>query len=190
MKKPKPKNVLTSIFFLALLVVLVIIFVFVLNPNELVERIGVSNSYLVMFFVSLFGGFSAGGSVSFIATLIAFTTGGLNPLYLGLIAGVALAIGDLFMFYAASRGRELIPERYEDRIDRLADFLHGKNNFVIEVFIFLYMALAPLPNDLLLVSLAAVKFPQRRLLLPLILGDIAFPMIIIFSTLHGYSFFM
>lgn len=143
-----------------------------------------------MFLVSLFGGFSAGGSLSFIATLIAFTTGGLNPIYLGLISGVALAIGDMFMFYAASKGRELIPDKYEGRIDRLAHYLHGKNNFMIEIFIFLYMALAPLPNDLLLFSLAAVKYPQKRLVIPLILGDIAFPMLIIFTTLQGYALLM
>lgn len=189
MERPKTKTIV-NITFLVLLVALIIVFLFFFDASEIVERIGIQNSYLVMFFVSLFGGFSAGGSFSFIATLITFTSGGLNPLYLGIIAGVALAIGDLFMFYAASRGRELFTSRYDKKIKRLSHFVDGKNNLFIEVFIFIYMAIAPLPNDLLLVSLAAIKFPQKRIIIPLILGDFVFPMIVIYSTLHGFSLFV
>ena len=101
------KNIL---FFLALIIFLVILFSVVhqLGSEGLIEKIGIRNSYFVMFIVAFFGGFSAWISISFLATLITFSVGGLNPFYLGVVAGVALAMGDLIMFYIGSKGRELI----------------------------------------------------------------------------------
>jgi len=65
--------------------------------------------------------FSAAGSISFIGLLIILVAGGINPIYLGLVSGISLAIGDMIMFYAGSKGRELIRGKWDKKIDKVAN---------------------------------------------------------------------
>ncbi|MEZ5006902.1 MAG: hypothetical protein R2753_01990 [Chitinophagales bacterium] len=86
---------------MALLLFLVgisIFFVYV-KPDEIIKTIGVKNGYMIIAFFALFGGFSAFTSVSFYATVIAFTIGGLNPFLLALVALPGLFIGDSVYYY-------------------------------------------------------------------------------------------
>ena len=102
----KKRGLKRTIIFLVLLVFIIflITLLYFLTPEQIVELMGVRNAYILTFFVSFFGGFSAGGSVSFISLLITLVLGGLNPFYLGLIAGFSLTIGDMIMFYAGFKG--------------------------------------------------------------------------------------
>ena len=128
------------------------------NPTEIVSKIGVRNGYILAFVVSFFGGFSSGGSFSFIVTLITLSVGGLNPIYLGLVAGISLAIGDMIMFYAGSKGRELIVGKWDKKIDKVSKFIKKRKlEKMIPLIAYLYIGFAPLPNDVLLLFLAAVE---------------------------------
>ena len=169
---------------LIILIVFLVTFFSLVDPKELVEGIGVRNAFLIAFLVSLFGGFSAGGSVTFISLLIAFVAGGINPVYLGLVSGVALAIGDMIMFYAGVKGRELIEGKWDQKIDQFASIImkHNWSRRLLPFFAYFYVALTPFPNDILILSLAAIKYPRREMNLILILGDITFALAITILT--------
>ena len=60
------KKKLIGFLVLVIFIVGLITLLYFISPQEIVNTVGVSNGYLLALVVSFFGGFSAGGSVSFI----------------------------------------------------------------------------------------------------------------------------
>jgi len=107
---------------------------------EIVNAIGIRNAYFLAFAVLFFGGFSAAGSVSYISLLIALAAGGIDPLLLGLVSGVSLAIGDMIMFYTGEKGRELVSGKWDKRVDIFRKNQTKKGlKKLVPVFAYLYM---------------------------------------------------
>ena len=187
MKLYNKKVILFAI--VASLLIALIISLFFFNPEELVKKIGVTNAYLFLFVISFFGGFSAGGSVSFIATLTTFAIGGLNPWLLGITAGVALVIGDLIMFSIALQGRHLIKGKAKKKMDKFSKWVDGKAHRFIPIIAYLYIGLSPFPNDLMILSLAAIDYPKKKVYLPIILGDLTFAILVAVLASMGITLF-
>ncbi|MBU2562568.1 MAG: hypothetical protein KKF68_02825 [Nanoarchaeota archaeon] len=184
------KNIL---FFLILILFLATLsfFLYFLGPEEIVNNLGIRNSYLLAFVVSFFGGFSTWSSISFIATLITLSAGGINPIYLGFVAGIALAIGDLVILYIGSKGRELVVGKWEKKLNKFSKKI--KTNWVGKIaplITYLYMGFTPLPNDFILVFLAFIEYPKKKLYLPIILGDLTFTLLVSILASKGFSFFV
>ncbi len=183
------KKLIALFIFVAFVISLMILLQF-FSPKEIVDRIGIQNSYIVAFIVSLFGGFSTWSSVSFISTLVTFVAGGLNPYYLGIVAGISLGIGDIIMFYLGSKGRELVVGKWDKRFDKIAKYIKKKK---IERFIpfiaYLFIGFAPLPNDFIILFLAFIEFPRRKLYIPIILGGVTFATLICVLASKGILLF-
>jgi len=162
------------IFILLGLFLLVILGICIRFDTEtLIEDIGIRNGYLIAFFVSFFAGFSAFTAVSFYSILIVSITGGLNPALLGLITGISLALGDMFMFHFGKKGRDLLSGGVRKRIDNMTHYFLRKNYFrFIQPLAYIYISLLPLPNDWLLLFLASIRYPQRKMNLIIIAGDL------------------
>lgn len=175
-----------------LVIVGMVVLLSVVSPQEIVEAVGVRNGYLLAFLISLFGGFSAGGSVTFIAVIATLAVGGLNPFYLGLVSGVSLAIGDMVMFYAGTRGRALVTGRWDERIARIERAIATRPwlSRLIPVGSYLYIGFTPLPNDVLLLSLAALEYPPRKIAGIIIAGDITFALMITLLAANGVTLFI
>ena len=182
------KNIL---FFLVLIIFLGVLFSVVnrFGSDGLIEKIGARNSYLIMFVVAFFGGFSAWSSISFLATLITFSIGGLNPIYLGVIAGGALAMGDGLMFYVGSKGRELIVGKWGRKLKRFSGFVEKKFSKIIPFIAYAYIGLTPLPNDFLIIFLAMIKYPLKKMYVPIILGDLTFALLVSILASKGILIF-
>jgi len=180
--KNTEKRIKKTIIFLVLSIVVIslITLLHFISPEEIVNKIGVRNGYIIAFVVSFFGGFSAVGSISFISLLITLVAGGMNPVYLGLVAGISLAIGDMIMFYVGSKGRELVRGKWDKKIDKVANVFKKRKwlENMVPVIAYLYIGFAPLPNDVLILFLAAVKYPPKKMNRIIILGDITFALMI------------
>ena len=176
MNKIKKKRFRKILIFsiLALFIVSLILLLYFVSPEQIVDKIGVRNVYLLVFFVSFFGGFSAGGSVTFISLLVTFAAGGINPFYLGIISGTSLAIGDMIMFHVGTRGRELVRGEWNKRINKVANIIMKRKLLrkAVPVFAYIYIGLLPLPNDILILFLAAIKYPEKKMNRIIILGDL------------------
>jgi len=182
---------LISFLVLVIFLISLISLLYFMSPEEIVDKIGVRNGYILAFAVSFFGGFSAGGSISFISLLITLVAGGLNPIYLGLIAGISLAIGDMLMFYVGSRGRELIRGELDKKIDKVAKVFKKRKwlEKMIPIIAYLYIGFAPLPNDVLILFLAAIKYPAKKMNGIIILGDITFALMVTLLAAKGIMIF-
>ena len=185
------KNTQKIIIFLLLVIFIIslIALLYFLSPEEIVNKIGIHNAYLFALVISFLAGFSAWTSFSMVAVLIALTLGGINPLYLGLISGAGLATGDLIMFYASSKGRELIKGKWEKRLDKFSKFFEGNFKKIIPIISYIYIGLTPFPNDFLIIFLALIKYPIKKLYLPIILGDLTYPLLITLLATKGIMLF-
>ncbi|MBU2576492.1 MAG: hypothetical protein KKF50_02110 [Nanoarchaeota archaeon] len=171
--EPYKKKVILFVI-LATFLIALITSLFFFSSEEIVGKIGITNAYLFLFFISLFGGFSSGGSASFIATLVTFAAGGLNPFFLGITAGIALAIGDITMLIIGLKGRELLVGKWKKQADKLSNFVNKKAHKHIPLTTYLLMSFTPLPNDLIILYLVAINYPKKKLYLPIILGSLTF----------------
>ena len=176
---------------LVIFLISLITLLFFISPEEIVNKLGVRNAYLLTFFVSFFGGFSSGGSITFITLLITFVLGGMNPIYLGLVAGTSLAIGDMIMFFAGSKGRELIKGKWDKKINKVAKVFEKRKwlKKLTPIIAYLYIGFTPLPNDVLLLFLAAIKYPAKKMNAIIILGDLTFALMLTILTSKGIMIF-
>jgi membrane protein YqaA with SNARE-associated domain len=186
-----PKKI-KSIAIVAAILLLVGSFVVIgtrLDPTMIVEGLGVNNTMLVLFIVSFFGGFSTGGSAVFITVLITAVAGGLNPWLAGAIAGTSLFIGDTIMFLLAEKGRRFIKGPYDVRLKRIQKWLSQSAlaRALTPLVVYVYIGFSPLPNDLIIMFLAAIKYPKKLTILILFLGDYSFSTFIAVVAAYGMS---
>jgi len=188
MKQFHKKIIGIILLFLAVITFSVILYL--VGPETLVEKIGVHNSYGLMFLVALFAGFSAWTSSAFLLTLITLALGGINPIYLGLIAGGGLIIGDIFMLHLVSKGREVIKGKWDKRLEKIAKKIKNKRSNLIAFLSYIYIGLTPFPNDFLIIFLGLIKYPRKKIYLPIILGDLTFPLLVAILATKGIQLFV
>ncbi len=145
------------------------------SPAELVELIGVENGYLVMFFVAFFGGVSSLTGVSFVATALTLSAGGLNPIFLALASGAGITMSDSVFYLIGRHAHHAIESPWLHRwVEKVAIWLNDRSRLVVGVFIYLYTGFTPLPTDLLTIVLGLTQQPYRFVIVALTLGNITF----------------
>jgi uncharacterized membrane protein YdjX (TVP38/TMEM64 family) len=146
------ENPIRLYIFVTLLLAVLIYTIFFLDAQMLVETIGVSNSYIVMFILTVVTGMSTFSSGLIYSSMFAFLKGGTNPLILGIVAGVGAIIGDIFFYYVFSKGHQSFSEKRKKKIRRIMEWFDNKDERIVPFFIVIWIFL-PLPNDMILVSL-------------------------------------
>lgn len=159
-----------------------------INPEELVHSIGIQNGYIVAIVVSFFSGFSVVTVATAYGAITALLAAGLDPLLMGLASGLGMVLGDSAVFYLGVHGRKMVTGELNERAMRVSRFLlNHKLKRYVPVFAYIYIAFTPMPNDWLLLVLAALKYPPRKIYPIIILGDLTLMCIFIFLVTHGIS---
>lgn len=174
------------------LIAFIVIFSWMLfhfGPTQIVETLGVENSYGIMFLMSVFGGVSTFTSVSYLATLGALAIGGLDPFLLGLVAGTGLLISDSFFFYLGKEGRRAAGGKPKEWADRFEAWLRKQPRWMVPVVTYLYTGLTPLPNDVLTIALAFAEVKFRRIVLALWLGNMTLTTLVAYLAIEGIKLF-
>ena len=112
------------------------------GARGIVDLIGVRNGYLVVFLMASAGGLSAATSVPLYATLATFAAGGLEPLLLGLAAGVGLTIGDSLFFLVGLEGRRASSGGLEERLERLSAWFERRPRWALRLAIYAYAGIS------------------------------------------------
>lgn len=191
MKRKKPPGIksIAAFSMMALLLIAIFIAYAIIGPEDIIKGIGIRNGYIIAFIISFFAGFSAFTTLSFYSVLIGFLSGGLNPVLLALVSGSSLALGDMFMFYFGQKGRDIISGKLDRSINRMSNFLiRYKLENYIHLISYIYISFLPLPNDWLLLFLASVRYPQKRMNIIIILGDFTHASLLIFLISKGLLF--
>ncbi len=143
-----------------------------ISPTEIVEKIGIKNSYLVAFLLAVICGFSSFTGTAFYAALIAFSSGGAHPFILGIVGGLGLCISDLAFYFVISKGTHVIDRHWEKFSNFIKRLVKSAPDWVLYGFVFLYSGFMPIPNDVMLVTLAVGGTKFRKIAPYLFAGDI------------------
>ncbi len=184
----KKRHKLLSFFLILAFILAWSALLYFVGPDKLVELIGVQNGYLFVFLVASFGGFSSLTIPSLYATLATFTLGGLDPLLLGVVSGFGVTIGDSLFYLLGHHGRQIVSGRFQKLFRKIALRLAQTPRWLIPLVVFVYAGLTPLPNDILTISLAISKISWRRIIIPLLLGNIVLMTLIVLGTQKGAQY--
>ena len=123
--------------------------------------------YIGVFLVSLIG--SASIIFPIPAFAVIFASGMfLDPLLVGIVAGIGSAIGET-TGYALGRGSDyIIEKKWKKWIDIAKEYSHKRGIF----FVILLFAATPLPDDIVGILSGAVKYPVKRFLLASLIGKL------------------
>ncbi len=158
------------------------------TPEQIVAMLGAEDVYIFVFLLAIIVGVSVFTTTLFYTSLVAIAFGGVNLVWLSLLASIGLFSGDMVIYYFSKTGSRCVPEKYEGIIVRLIDWTKKYSDKKIILLIFFY-SLSPLPNDAISIFLGILSFPIRKIFFPLVLGN--FIMILVFLKLVtlGYRFF-
>lgn len=162
-------------------------FLYFVGPEKIVEFLGYQSSYAAAFIVALIGGTSVFTTASFYATIATLAAGGLNIFILAAIGGIGAALGDSFFFFLGTKGRKISTPSFQKKLNRFSKWLHKLPGWMVPLFVFVYAGFIPLPNDVMMVSLALGKYKFKKIIPFLVLGDIVLMFLISFLAQKGIS---
>jgi len=157
--------------------------VFMVDINALVEFVK-GLGYLGAFLSGFLGSSSLFIAIfpSYVVVPILATQ--LNPVAVGILAGVGAGLGQYLHYYVGLGGRVILPEKYKQRVEKWREKL-GKYGVII-VFVF---AATPLtPDDLVWIPLGMMKYPKLKALLAAIAGKILLNLVYAFAGYYGWKF--
>lgn len=160
------------VFFpLAFLLAFALILAFI-TPQEIVDYVGVENTYLVSFLLAVFGGLSTVTGISFFVSVVTFSSGGTSPILLALFGGLGIFISDSIFFLVAQYGVEILKKKAQPLSLWLVSRVENISLGTILVGVYIYIGFTPLPNDVLMIALAFAGMPFRRLAPVLMAGSV------------------
>jgi len=179
--------VIRSILFVLLLVIFVgTLFILVFfDPGEMIEKIGIGNSFIIAFFVSVAGAFTSMTKFSTYPMIITLVAGHVDPLAAGLVTGIGNTFGDILFYAFGSSARGLTSEKVNKKLEKILRWMTRLREIYIQIIIFLYLAITPFPNNMLSGALAFIGYPLKKAIVPLVLGDITFCILIAWLAFRG-----
>ncbi|MBR9693040.1 hypothetical protein GOV07_03875 [Candidatus Woesearchaeota archaeon] len=168
----------TTFFLIISFLVLWALVLGIVGPTAIVELLGIHQGYLVVFLVAAFGGISSLTATSYFATIITLAAGGLDPVLLGILGGAGVTIGDSLFFFAGRHGRNVLPDEWYASLERFGKWLRKQPSWIIPAVVYVYAAFTPFPNEFVTVSVGLCGTRYRRIVLPLLLGNITITILI------------
>lgn len=148
------------------------IFFYFVPPDVLVSKIGIQNSYLVAFVLAVICGFSSITGSTFYVAIAALAHGGADPLILGVVGGLGLCISDFAFYFVVTKGTHVIDKHWQKLSNFIKRSVKIMPEWAVSVFVFLYSAFAPIPNDVVLVALAVAGVSFKKIAPYLFIGDL------------------
>jgi hypothetical protein len=160
-----------SILLLVLFLWLVLLYFF--TPEMVIDYIGIEHAYIIIFCIALICGFSSLSGSMFYVAIVTLSSGGADSFLLGIVGGLGLALSDGIFFYVVKIGlKQLPPTGNWFRLQTRA-IVTAIPDWALGVSIYLYCAVSPIPNDILLAALALSGARAQDIAVYVFLGDIS-----------------
>ena len=156
------------------------------SPDVIVERLG-AQTYAAVFVAGVLGGTSIAFPFPYYLVVATAAAGGGNPFLVGLCAGLGVMAGDTTSYIVGHAGRAVLPERAAPAIAFVQRRVADIHSVKFYAFLFMYGAVMPLPNDVLVVPLGAAGVPYWRVILPFGAGNIVFNTAMAWLAVYGIS---
>lgn len=159
----------------------------IINPEKIIESIGIHNIYIISFLLAAIAGGSSFTAPSMYGVLITFILGGAPLIPIAIIAGIGSTIGDSVYMYLGKRSNQILSNKVRKRLQRLIEKLEKKHKIIMPIFIFTYAAFAPIPNDLMTVTLGITGYKIKNAILPIVLGNMVYFFILLSIGTKTYA---
>lgn len=156
------------------------------SPDEIVARMG-AHTFLAVFVAGVLGGTSIMFPFPYYLVVATAAAGGADPFLVGLCAGLGVMVGDTTSYMVGHAGRAVLPARASRAIAFVQRRVADIHTVKFYAFLFVYGAVMPLPNDVLVIPLGAAGVPYWRVILPFGAGNIVFNMAVAWLTVRGVS---
>ena len=167
--------------------ILILIFI---SPDQIVGKMGERNSYIILFLISAIGGVSSISASSYYLAVSVFASGGLNPIVLGFIGGIGVTIGDSLFFYLGKKGKEISSKELHKKTNKIYRWINKSPKGFIPFFVYIYAGFTPAPNDLMTVPLGFLGYPYKKMIIPLLFGNITATILISYLSIYGIELFI
>jgi membrane protein YqaA with SNARE-associated domain len=176
------------VFFILIFIILIwSILLFVYSPEKIVDFLGISNAFIILFLMAFFGGTSILFPFPYYIFTISFGASGINPWLLGLFRGLGTFLGDSTTYFISYKAGGLIKGNLHKKFEQLVNWAIKKKPFVFPVIMFIYSSVMPLPCDLLIIPAGLMKYPYKKIVFSILFGKIIFNTLLAFSGLYGWS---
>lgn len=156
-------------------------------PAEtLIDAVGSSNAYLLMFVLGMVGGFTTFTGIPYHLVLMSLAAGGLSPVGLGICTAIGVMLGDSTMYVVGSKVKNSLPPRVLATMEHLADYLLHHPRMVPPALV-AYGTVSPFSNDFIVASLSVVGYPYWRTIIPLTIGNIFYNIALAYLGLYAYD---
>ena len=161
---------------LSLVIVIGVAFYFadLARGNENLQRIIAGYGYIGIFVVSLISGFNLLVPIPAISFLPLFLESGLSFSTTVAVISLGMTVADSAAYFLGKWGKKMTPASFGKKIEVKIKIIHEKYNWAPLVILFLFAAVAPLPNELLLVPFAFLNYRLIHILPILFAGNIVF----------------
>lgn len=106
---------------------------------------------------------------------------GFAPVQTVLLIATGMTLGDLLGYLVGHTAREVMAPRSRGLLGRL-ERLRERHPFLPFVVMFLYAAFAPIPNEILVIPLAFLRYPLAGIFLAVLSGNIIFNSLVAFGV--------
>jgi len=162
------------------------IFLFNIDINALVDSAGIENMYLILFIISILSSTSFLTSASFYVTFFAYINAGFDPIIISIIGGVGMATGDSIFFFISKKAGDVMSMSNNKLYSKMFNFISKLPKWGVYLFTYMYASFAPIPNDILIVMLGALKFKYSHIIPILIVGNITLLFLIAIGIYHVF----
>ncbi len=158
------------------------VFFYYVSPTTVVNKIGLQDSYLIIFVLGVICGFSSVTGTTFYVAVAVLANGGANPFILGIVGGLGLCISDFAFYFVISKGTPVIDKHWAKLSNFIKRWLKLLPDWAVHLFVFLYSAVAPIPNDVILVTLAVGGTRFKKIAPYIFAGDIVSVLLLAYLT--------
>lgn len=162
--------------------------IFYYSPTGIVDKLGIENSYLLLALLAMLGGSSIFLPFPYYLFTITFGAAGLNPVLLGLAAGLGTLIGDTTSYLAGYYGHRIVPKQATHYFVKVHDWAMHRNPAVLPLLAFIY-SISPFPDDVIMIPAGLTRYPFWRLALGVGPGKVVFNVILALAGLYGWNLF-
>ncbi len=176
-----------TIYTIVLLLVLTwSVALYLVSPELIVSKLG-AHTFAAVFVAGVLGGTSIVFPFPYYLVVATAAAGGANPYLVGLCAGLGVIVGDTTSYFVGHAGRAVLPAGVSRAVAFVRRWVADIHTVKFYAFLFVYGAVMPLPNDVVMVPLGAAGVPFWRVILPFGAGNIVFNVAVAWLTVRGVA---
>ena len=158
------------------------------SEHDLVREAARGLGYPGIFAAAAISGFNLVVPVPVIAFFPFFMEVGLDPVMTVVVIAIGMTAGDLVGYLVGRAARDMVRPKDGGVIRRL-ESLRERHPYLPLAAMFLYASFAPIPNEVLVLPLAFLRYPVGGILVAVLAGNMIFNGLIALGVFHFFEIF-